>query len=223
MDVSPLKLSAADFYVIALSARRSQIMLPLKQLSTLEGHRMTALEGKQALKEVAAVMDQLVAHASDALTQAFVVAHRIALHGMGREGRQMKGLAMRLFHLGLDAHVVGEMTTPPLGKGDLLFVSSGPGESATTSVLLDRARRAGAHTALVTSQPGSALAGSVDHVLYIPAQTMADDQGKKTSILPMGSLFEVSQMLVFELLAFRLRELKGETAESMRARHTNFE
>jgi 6-phospho-3-hexuloisomerase len=26
----------------------------------------------------------------------------------------------------------------------------------------------------------------------IPAQTMADDQGGKTSVLPMGSLFELS-------------------------------
>ena len=47
-----------------------------------------------------------------------------ALHGLGRDGLQMKGLAMRLFHLGLDAHVVGEMTTPPVGTGDLLICSA---------------------------------------------------------------------------------------------------
>jgi len=52
---------------------------------------------------------------------------------------------------------------------------------------------------------------------------MADDQGAKTSVLPMGSLFELSQMLVFELLALRLRDIKGESAESMRKRHTNLE
>ena len=73
------------------------------------------------------------------------------------------------------------------------------------------------------AQPASALAKSADHVLHIPAQTMADDQGAKTSVLPMGSLFELSQMLVFELLALRLREIKGETANTMRARHTNLE
>jgi hypothetical protein len=39
----------------------------------------------------------------------------------------------------------------------------------------------------------------------------------------MGSLFELSQMLVFELLVLRLREIKGETAATMRARHTNLE
>jgi 6-phospho-3-hexuloisomerase len=39
----------------------------------------------------------------------------------------------------------------------------------------------------------------------------------------MGSLFEVSMMLVFEILVLKLRDRIGETAESMRARHTNLE
>ena len=85
------------------------------------------------------------------------------------------------------------------------------------------AKDAGAKTAIVTAQPISNLANNADHVLHIPAQTMADDQGANTTVLPMGSLFELSQMLVFELLALRLREIKGETAASMRARHTNLE
>jgi D-arabinose 5-phosphate isomerase GutQ len=50
------------------------------------------------------------------LASALLAARRVVLHGLGREGLQMKGLAMRLFHLGLDAHVVGEMTTPAIGK-----------------------------------------------------------------------------------------------------------
>jgi hypothetical protein len=36
-------------------------------------------------------------------------------------------------------------------------------------------------------------------------------------------IFELSQMLVFELLALRRREIKGDTAAIMRARHTNLE
>jgi len=155
--------------------------------------------------------------------QAIANAKTVSLHGLGREGLQMKGLAMRLFHLGLDAHVVGEMTTPPVGAGDLLVCSAGPGDFATIAALMAIARDAGARTAVVTAQPGSDLARSADHVLHIPAQTMADDQGGKTSVLPMGSLFELSQMLVFELLVLRLRDIKGETAATMRQRHTNLE
>jgi 6-phospho-3-hexuloisomerase len=178
---------------------------------------------KGALAEAGAVVERLDVAAFESIAQAIASAKTIALHGLGREGLQMKGLAMRLFHLGLDAHVVGEMTTPPAGPGDLLICSAGPGDFATIAALMRIAKDAGAQTAVVTARPASNLAKSADHVLHIPAQTMADDQGGKTSVLPMGSLFELSQMLVFELLVLRLRDLKGETAASMRARHTNLE
>ena len=169
------------------------------------------------------VVEKLDFAVFESFAQAIAAAEIVALHGLGREGLQMKGLAMRLYHLGLDAHVVGEMTTPPVGKGDLLICSAGPGDFATIAALMKIAKDAGAKTAVVTAQPASGLAKSADHVLHIPAQTMADDQGAKGSVLPMGSLFELSQMLVFELLVLRLREIKGESAETMRVRHTNLE
>jgi 6-phospho-3-hexuloisomerase len=178
---------------------------------------------KSALDDAARVVERLDTESFESFAQAIAAAKRIALHGLGREGLQMKGLAMRLFHLGLDAHVVGEMTTPPVGAGDLLICSAGPGDFASIAALTRIAKDAGAKTAMVTAQPASNLAKNADHVLTIPAQTMADDQSAKTSVLPMGSLFELSQMLVFELLALRLREIKGETATAMRARHTNLE
>jgi 6-phospho-3-hexuloisomerase len=178
---------------------------------------------RSALEDAARVVKRLDAPGFEAFAQAIATARIIALHGLGREGLQMKGLAMRLFHLGLDAHVVGEMTTPPVGAGDLLICSAGPGDFATIAALMQIAKDAGARTAVMTAQPGSSLAKLADHVLHIPAQTMADDRGDTSSVLPMGSLFELSQMLVVELLVLRLRDLKGETAASMRARHTNLE
>lgn len=178
---------------------------------------------KSALSDAARVVEGLDAKSFEAFAQVIATAKTIALHGLGREGLQMKGLAMRLFHLGLDAHVVGEMTTPAVGQGDLLVCSAGPGDFASIAALMKIAKDAGAKTAIVTAQPASNLAKSADHVLHIPAQTMADDQGANTSVLPMGSLFELSQMLAFELLVLRLREIKGETAATMRARHTNLE
>jgi 6-phospho-3-hexuloisomerase len=178
---------------------------------------------QRALADAGNVVGRLDSSAFESFAQAITGAKTIALHGLGREGLQMKGLAMRLFHLGLDVHVVGEMTTPPVGTGGLLICSAGPGDFATITALMKIAKDAGAKTAIVTAQPSSNLAKSADHVLHIPAQTMADDQGARTSVLPMGSLFELSQMLVFELLVLRLRDLKGETAASMRQRHTNLE
>lgn len=153
-------------------------------------------------------------------------ARRIALYGVGREGLMMKGLAMRLFHLGCDAHVVGDMSTPSLGAGDLLIVSAGPGYFSTVSALTGTARAAGASTLCVTAQADGKSAREADAVLVLPAQTMADDEPEDTaevSVLPMGSLFEGVQYVAFELLVLALRERLGETAETMRARHTNLE
>lgn len=177
----------------------------------------------RALRDLARVIDQLPADAADALMDAILSARRVALHGLGREGLQMKGFAMRLFHLGFDVHVVGDMTVPPLEDGDLLFVAVGPGHLETASAFIRVAKSAGARVAVVTAQPEGETVRLADIVFHIPAQTMANDQGAGLSILPMGSLFEAAQMLLFDVIVLKLRDRKAETTETMRARHTNLE
>ena len=179
---------------------------------------------KAALADVARVLASMPADAAEPLMTAILGAKRIALHGLGREGLQMKGLAMRLYHLGLDAHVVGEMTTPPLGTGDILIVSAGPGDFASIAALMARAKAAGARCAVVTAQADGGAAKRAGTVLVIPAQTMANDQGTAaSSVLPMGSLYEAAMMIVFEVLVLELQQRLSETAEAMRERHTNLE
>jgi 6-phospho-3-hexuloisomerase len=178
---------------------------------------------KGALADIAGVFERVPDDAADALIDAIANAKRIVVFGCGREGLQLRGFAMRLFHMGRDVSVWGDMTAPPVGPGDLLFVSAGPGYLVTAHVLVDIARKAGAKTAMITAQPAGELTKHVDIVTVIPAQTMADDQGAKVSVLPMGSMFETSQMIFFELVILKLRDRVGETSETMRARHTNLE
>lgn len=166
-----------------------------------------------------AVLNQI-----DGLATELAGAGRIVCHGVGREGLMMKALAMRLFHLGLDAHVVGDMTTPPVGAGDVLFLSAGPGEFATVAALAQVARAAGARVLCVTATPDGAVPRGADRVIHLPAQTMASDQGAHaSSVLPMGSLYEALMFLFFELLVLDLRDRLGLTPEAMRANHTNLE
>lgn len=160
----------------------------------------------------------------DGLVREIADARKIVLYGVGREGLMMRALAMRLYHMGLDAHVVGDMSTPPVGSGDLLIVSAGPGGFSTVQALLGVARKAGARTACITAQLNGTAPQTSDTVLVIPAQTMADDQvPDPASILPMGSLFEGAQYLVFEVLVLHVREQLQISPEAMRARHTNLE
>jgi 6-phospho-3-hexuloisomerase len=175
------------------------------------------------LTELQHTLERIDAAAFERLASALASARRIIVHGLGREGLQMRGLAMRLYHLGLDAHVVGEMTTPPVGANDLLLVSSGPGDFASIRALVAIAKSAGAKIAVVSAVTASNTAQEADCLLHLPAQTMATDLTGTSSQLPMGSLFEAAMMLTFELLVLRIREIKGETPETMRARHTNME
>jgi 6-phospho-3-hexuloisomerase len=178
---------------------------------------------RDALNDLASVFAAMPEGALDGLIEEIIKAKRIVVFGLGREGLQMRGFAMRLFHMGRDVAVWGDMTTPALGPGDLFIASAGPGDLPTAQTLVDVAHKAGARTALVTAQPAGGLASHVDVVTVIPAQTMANDQGAKLSVLPMGSLFETAQMIAFELAILKLRPRFRETSETMRARHTNLE
>ncbi|MDA8250933.1 MAG: 6-phospho-3-hexuloisomerase [Rhodospirillales bacterium] len=176
----------------------------------------------RAAAEIVAPLAQVAGPECDAFIAAIDGARRIALHGVGREGLMMRALAMRLFHLGLDAHVVGDMTTPPLAAGDLLIASAGPGHLATVGGYMQVARRAGARVALLTAQADAALRPAADLVLVIPARTMAQHEAA-SAVLPMGSAFEAAQFLLAEYVVAALRHRRGIAEDAMRARHTNLE
>ena len=177
----------------------------------------------QALGDLGRVFAALAPNTGELLCAEILKARRIACYGVGREGLMMKALCMRLMHLGLDAHVVGDMTTPHLGSGDLLLVSAGPGQFSTVLALMGVARGAGARTLVVTAQPDGSAASQADVVIHLPAQTMARDLQGATSILPMGSLYEAVQLVFFDLISIMLRSKTGQSAEQMRSRHTNLE
>lgn len=178
--------------------------------------------GSRALGEIGAVFARLEPGMYEPLLEEIVRARRIATYGVGREGLMIKALCMRLFHLGLDAHVVGDMTAPPLESGDLLMVSAGPGNFSTVAGLVGVAKASGARTLCFTAQPDGTVPKACDTVIVLPAQTMADDQSSD-GLLPMGSLFEAVQLVFYDLVSILLRERLGQTPEQMRSRHTNLE
>jgi 6-phospho-3-hexuloisomerase len=178
---------------------------------------------RAALDGLAQVFDRIDDGLVDQAVEEIARAGRIALYGVGREGLQIKGFCMRLFHLGRSVAMVGDMTTPSLGAGDLLIVSAGPGFFSTVAALMGVARRGGARTLVVTAQPDGECAKAADLTLVVPAQTMADDRGPATSVLPMGSLYEGAQYVLFEVMILKLRDRLGVTPEAMRGAHTNLE
>lgn len=183
--------------------------------------RMFHQMAQQAVSEIASVLAQVQIAAVELMCAEILNARHISCYGVGREGLMMKALCMRLMHLGLDSHFVGDMTAPPLGPADMLIASAGPGSFSTVMALLEAARDAGARTMVVTAQPGGPAAQIADLVIELPAQTMANDLGQSASLLPMGSLYEAVQLIFFDLISILLREKTGQSPEQMRERHTN--
>src|SRR5689334_9420195 len=67
---------------------------------------------RQALEELGAVFDRLDDAAVDRAVQTIAAARHVSVYAGGREGLQVRGFVMRLFHLGRSVSVVGDMTTP---------------------------------------------------------------------------------------------------------------
>lgn len=179
-------------------------------------------KSQTAIREIAEVLDAALPHQAEAMTASILAANRIVLHGVGREGLMMRSLAMRLYHFGADAHVLGDMTTPPLGPGDVLMVSAGPGHFSSIAALVDVAKTSGAETLCVTAQPDGAVPQSCGTIIHLAAQTMAND-GSAGSVLPMGSLYEAAMFVFFEMVLLHLCDVTNTPPAAMRARHTNME
>ena len=175
-----------------------------------------------ALSELSELFDRVDDAAVDTLVSYLMKAKKIVVFGAGRERLQVMGLAMRLFHLGLAASVVGDMNTPAVGKGDVFLATCGPGELSTVTALAKVAREAGATVVMVTAQPDGISIQDADFVMTIPAQTMADDHAP-SSVLPMGSLFEGALFILFEVVVIRLKDKISISADVMRSNHTNLE
>ena len=175
-----------------------------------------------ALAELAVAVRSVPANVLDGVAARLTRARKIAAYAGGREGLVLRGLVMRLFHAGLDAHYVGEMTVPHVGEGDMLVLSCGPGDISMVEALAGVAHRAGAQILYFTAEPDRSPAQLADQVVVIDAQTMANDSGSP-AVLPMGSGYEIALFLLVDLITNRVRATRQETPEIMRGRHTNLE
>jgi len=157
-----------------------------------------------------------------ALVEAILRARRVFVGGAGRSLLMMRAFAMRLMHLGLSSHVVGETTTPAIEPGDLLILGTGSGQTRTTLATMEAAHDRGARTAAITAHPASPIARGADLVVEIHTPITGRNLPRQSS-QPPGSLFEQCLLVLTEGLVLRLMQPLGTTEEQMRARHTKLE
>jgi 6-phospho-3-hexuloisomerase len=149
-------------------------------------------------------------------------ANRLFVMGAGRTGLALNMAAMRLMHLGLVVHVVGEVTTPAIAPGDLLLVASGSGTTAGPVHAAEVAVKSGAQVLALTASPASKLATLAQGVIVIPAAAKQDHRGA-ISEQYAGALFEQSTLLIMDAMFQAMWREDGTSAEELWKRHANLE
>jgi 6-phospho-3-hexuloisomerase len=134
--------------------------------------------------------------------------------GQGRSGLVAEMVAMRLMHVGFDAHAVGEATAPSIGADDGLVIISGSGETPVTVHLARLTVDFGAHILAVTTRADSTVAGLANAVIEVPTTRSAQFG---------GSLFEQSALLLLDAIVLELTDGDPEAHAGMQARHANLQ
>ena len=174
--------------------------------------------------EVADVITRVHPLEVQQIVDAIMHTRRLFLEGRGRSGLMMRAFAIRLTHLDLHCHVVGESTTPSLLVGDLLLVGSGSGETITPILAARAAKSAGGLVAAFTSRRESTLAQWADLAVIIPAPVREQSAEEQvTSMQPMGSLFEQSLLLLLDSIVLLLKDRLRQDERMMMTRHSNLE
>jgi 6-phospho-3-hexuloisomerase len=124
--------------------------------------------------------------------------------------------AHRLMHLGVDSHVVGDVTCPAVVDDDLMVLISGSGTTSTTVRQARIARKVGATGATVTAVADSELSAQADIRLVVPVDAAVSCQFVST-------LFSQCVQLIFDGICMQLTDTWGREHGYLYARHSNLE
>jgi 6-phospho-3-hexuloisomerase len=184
----------------------------------------TSERAAQGARQLASCLDRVDAAQLDELEDAIVAANRIFVVGAGRSLFMLRAFAMRLMHLGFTAYVVGDTTTPAFRPGDLLVAGSGSGTTSGVVNVARKAKELGGEVACFTIKPESALGQLADHIVAIPAYTDKENyEGMEKPVLPGGSEFESSILLLGDAMVVPLGEKRGIPTDRAFDLHANLE
>lgn len=194
--------------------------LPMEKVQAGIESSLTRIKG-----EVDTVVERLARGETPALARVVdlvAAAPRVFVLGAGRSGLALRMTAMRLMHLGLEVHVVGDVTTPAIVEHDLLVTASGSGTTAGILRAAQTAIETGAEVAAITTAVDSPLAQLATVTIVVPAAAKLD-RSATASTQYSGSLFEQVVVLLGDALFDALWQRSGSTADELWPRHANLE
>jgi len=195
------------------------------------------------MEEVSKAMKIITSHAESVsneldqkevneLVRTILNSRRVFVAGAGRSGLIAKAFAMRLMHLNITVHVIGETITPSLKEGDLFIGVTGSGETSRVVNAAETAMEIGAQIITITSYPDSTLGNLADHTVVLPGRIKTDSgksyterqmTGEYESLTPLGTLFEITALTFLDgVIASLMKEL-GKEEEDLSDQHATVE
>lgn len=92
----------------------------------------------------------------DALIKIITQAEKVFFVGVGRVLLSLEAIAKRWAHLGIETHIVGEITEPAITEKDVLIVGSGSGTTMIPAGIAQKAHKLGAKVVHIGSNPTAA-------------------------------------------------------------------
>lgn len=156
------------------------------------------------------------------LVDTFYSGKNVFLYGFGRSLLVGKSFSMRLMHLGFKSHVISEVVTPPVNSDDVFLTISRTLSNELISVVIDKAKNCKAKIIVISSKDDSYLLKKADNFVIIP-----DFKSNTANIpelnTPLGTLFEISTMMLLDCVVVELMSRLGITEKDMEARHANIQ
>ncbi|MHB1315773.1 MAG: phosphoheptose isomerase family protein [Christensenellales bacterium] len=150
-------------------------------------------------------------------------ARRIFFYAQGREMLMLSAFAMRVHHMGYEVYVIGETSAPPIGRGDVLAVSSGTGAGGVLFAQIETALRAGAAVIGLSAHPENRIGKVCPCMVRVSGQTLADPLGRLPSMLPLGTGYEQSLLLTLDYVVLQMMRKNRWEEGDLSVRHTNLE
>ena len=143
--------------------------------------------------------------------------------GVGRVMLSLQAMAKRWAHLGIDTHLVGEITEPAITADDVLIVGSGSGTTLFPAGIAQKAHAIGAKVVHIGSNPNSPLKDIVCLMVRIPVRTKYYLEDEIDSNQPMTSLFEQTLLLLGDIVAKMIIDRKELDMKGLWQYHANLE
>lgn len=157
------------------------------------------------------------------LIELVLSSRKVFFIGVGRVMLSLQAIAKRWAHLGIDTHLVGEITEPAITPDDLLIVGSGSGTTLFPAGIAQKAHKIGAKVVHIGSNPNSPLKDIVTLMVRIPVRTKYYLEDEIDSLQPMTSLFEQTLLLLGDIVAKMIIDRKELDMKGLWQYHANLE